>query len=112
MLFNPFDFSHVQWLLAPLFIFGRYFMVSLLLFAVFYGWKRRAWFVRKIQQKFPAGNDYRREIGFSIPTSPIFTVVSWLCLGTPLRDDTYTSHFPFEKKAHRLNAIGHRFKGF
>ena len=55
---------------------------------MFYSWKRRVWFVRKIQQKFPAGSDYRREIGFSILTSLIFSFVAWFCLGTPLREYT------------------------
>lgn len=79
-------FLHPQyWLALPLLIFGRYFVLCMLSFAVFYGWKRRDWLYRKIQQRFPREKDYYREIGYSLLTAVIFAATGWLCLGTPLR---------------------------
>jgi len=84
-MFNPNEFSEYQWLIVPFIIFGRYFVTCLILYALFYLWKRRAMLYRKIQQRFPKDADLRREIGYSALTSVIFAVVVWLCLGTPFR---------------------------
>ena len=84
-MFNPTDFTALQWLLVPLIIFGRYVVLSALLFLLFYGWKRREWLYLKIQQRFPNPSDYQREIGYSALTSLIFGLVAWLCLGTEFR---------------------------
>lgn len=87
-MFNPIDFSPTRWLMTPLFIFARYAVLSGLSFLIFYAWKRRAWLSRKIQQRFPAGSDYRREIGYSFITACIFGAMAWLWLGTSLRSCT------------------------
>lgn len=87
-MFNPTEFSAYQWLIVPFIIFGRYVVFCTVSYSVFYAWKRRAWLYRKIQQKFPKRADYLREIGYSALASAIFAVISWLCLGTPLRQYT------------------------
>jgi sterol desaturase/sphingolipid hydroxylase (fatty acid hydroxylase superfamily) len=87
-MFNPTEFSILQWLLSPALVFGRYAFYAALGFAVFYVWKRRAWFHLKIQQRFPQREDYLREVLHSLLTSFIFAFVAWLCLGTPLREHT------------------------
>ena len=77
-----------KWLLTPFFIFGRYLFLCAWLFGLFYAWKRRAWWMRKIQQRFPRRADYLREIGYSALTAVIFAIMGWLWLGTPLRGYT------------------------
>ena len=87
-MFDPTDFSIARWLLVPVLIFARYAVLCGLLFIIFYGWKRREWLFRKIQQRFPGDRDFRREIGYSFLSACIFGVVAWLCLGTSLREMT------------------------
>ena len=84
-MFLPIDAPFYKWLIAPFIIFGRYFLLCSWLFALFYLWKQRDWFARKIQQRFPRQADYQREIAFSAGTALIFGAVAWLCTGTPLR---------------------------
>lgn len=91
MFFSPVHLSGTQWLIVPFIIFGRYAVISLLLFSLFYVWKRRDWLRLKIQQRFPQNADYWREIGFSALTSVIFGWVVWLCLGTSFRE--YTQYY-------------------
>lgn len=74
-----------KWLIAPAIIFCRYAMLCLWLTGLFYLWKRRAWLYRKIQQSFPKGSDFRREIGYSALTALIFGTMAALCFATPLR---------------------------
>ena len=88
-MFNPTEFSVFQWLLMPLFIFGRYVVPAGIFFLIFYVWKRQAWIHLKIQPKFPAMSDYQREIGFSALTSLIFGVVAWLCMFMRRRAQEY-----------------------
>ena len=87
-MFDPTQFTLAHWLLSPLVIFGRYAVMCIVCYLIFYTWKRRLWLYRKIQQKFPQPSDYQREIGYSALTSIIFGVVSWLWLGTSLRQYT------------------------
>jgi Delta7-sterol 5-desaturase len=87
-MFDPTEFSILQWLLLPALVFARYAFYAALGFFVFYVWKRRAWFHLKIQQRFPRREDYLREVLHSLLTSFIFAFVAWLCLGTPLREHT------------------------
>ena len=87
-MFNLTEFSASHWLLVPLIIFGRYVILAAVAYGVFYVWKRRAWFFRKIQQKFPLRSDYAREVGYSAVSSAIFAAMAWLCLGTSLRPYT------------------------
>lgn len=84
-MFDLSQFSPLKWLLMPAIIFLRYVLFALLPFLVYYIWKRREQWFRKIQQRFPQPTDYQREIVYSALTSLIFTAVTWLCLGTPLR---------------------------
>ncbi len=74
-----------SFLIAPLLVFGRYFVTCAILFGLFYVWKRRAWLSRKIQARFPTAADVRREIGYSALTSVIFAALALVCLKTPLR---------------------------
>ncbi len=72
-------------LIAPLVVFGRYVLTCAIVFGIFYVWKRRDWWARKIQLRFPSGADMRREIGYSALTSVIFAAMALVCLKTPLR---------------------------
>lgn len=56
-------------------ISSRYFIVALIGFLIFYVIFRRKFFYKKIQQKFPANNDYIRELGFSLITMFIFSSI-------------------------------------
>jgi len=81
--------------IVPLFIIilMRYAIIAFLAYLIFYVIKRRAWQYRRIQFRFPAANDYAREIGYSLLTAVIFTVVGYLTFMTPFREVThiYTS---------------------
>lgn len=81
--------------IVPLFIviLLRYVLIALLGYLVFYVIKRKAWQYRRIQFRFPAANDYAREVGYSLVTAVIFTVIGYLTFMTPFRDLTmvYTS---------------------
>lgn len=90
-MFDLTQFSPLKWLLMPAIIFLRYVLFALLPFLVYYVWKRRDQWYRKVQQRFPLATDYQREIVFSALTSLIFAAVTWLCLGTPLR--VYTRYY-------------------
>lgn len=96
MLFDA-EINAATFLIAPLVVFGRYFLVCSILFGWFYGWKRRAWLNRKIQSRFPNAVDLRREIGYSLVTSVIFAGMTLLWLATPLR--AYTKFYT-EVNAH------------
>ncbi len=65
--------------------FLRYLLAAMPAFLIFYVWKKKAWGRKKIQSKFPKSQDYFREIGYSIATLAIFTLVGLLIIGTPLR---------------------------
>ncbi|MBV6442852.1 MAG: sterol desaturase family protein [Haliscomenobacteraceae bacterium CHB4] len=84
-MFDLTHFSPAQWFFVPAIIFGRYVLYCALPFLFFYAWKRREQLYRKIQQHFPKPSDYQRETLYSALTSVIFAVVTWCCLGTPLR---------------------------
>jgi lathosterol oxidase len=62
----------LAWLLTSVFIFLRYAIPASLVFLLIYKWKRKAWFARKIQQKFPETAQLRHEIAYSALTSFIF----------------------------------------
>jgi lathosterol oxidase len=73
-----------RFLIILLVIVLRYLILASIVFFVFYRVRRKAWFFRKIQQKFPAGRDYRREISFSISTALIFATLGYLFFFGPL----------------------------
>ncbi|MEZ4918905.1 MAG: sterol desaturase family protein [Saprospiraceae bacterium] len=89
-MFLPESFEY-RWIVFPLIIFGRYFLLCAWAFALFYLWKRKDWLHRKIQQRFPKDSDMRREIGYSFLTALIFGGMAWLTLGSPLR--AYTQFY-------------------
>jgi sterol desaturase/sphingolipid hydroxylase (fatty acid hydroxylase superfamily) len=90
-MFDLSQFTTLKWFFVPFVIFMRYAVFCLIPFVVFYVWKRRNQWFRKIQQRFPQASDYQREILYSALTSVIFGVVTWLCLGTPFR--AYTQYY-------------------
>jgi sterol desaturase/sphingolipid hydroxylase (fatty acid hydroxylase superfamily) len=61
----------------------RYFILAGLAFLIYYVLLKKKRAFRKIQQRFPAGKDYRRELLYSVLTIFIFTLVPWLILGNP-----------------------------
>jgi sterol desaturase/sphingolipid hydroxylase (fatty acid hydroxylase superfamily) len=72
---------------------SRYFLVAGTGFLVFYILLRRLMASRKIQQRFPQGRDYLREIGYSVLTISIFTLVPVLLI----KNDSmrpYTTFYP------------------
>lgn len=54
---------------------SRYFAVALVAFLIFYILFRRKFFYRKIQKKFPKTKDYLRELGYSLSTMVIFSLI-------------------------------------
>jgi len=60
----------------------RYFITASIAFVSFYIIFRKLVASRKIQDKFPKLNDYRRDIGYSTLTIFIFTVIAVLSLKT------------------------------
>ena len=64
--------------------FLRYLLTALPLFLIFYVWEKKAWRRKKIQVKFPQLKDYQREIGYSIITILIFSLVGVLVTASPL----------------------------
>ncbi len=65
--------------------FLRYFLAAMPAFLIFYVWKKKRWGGGKIQDKFPKRQDYYREIGYSVVTLAIFTLVGLVIIGTPLK---------------------------
>jgi Delta7-sterol 5-desaturase len=53
----------------------RYLLFAGLAFLVFYVWFKRKPLLKKIQERWPAGTDYRREVLFSVITFVIFALV-------------------------------------
>ena len=68
--------------------FLRYFIASGLAFLFFYILLKNKWKHKKIQLKFPANSDYRREIIYSLITLVIFTGIAMLVFASPLREYT------------------------
>ena len=67
----------------------RYVIFAGIAWLVYYRFLRAKISFRKIQQRFPSGKDYRREIGYSILTVFIFAAVPWVLLSTPIQQYTY-----------------------
>jgi sterol desaturase/sphingolipid hydroxylase (fatty acid hydroxylase superfamily) len=57
-------------------LLGRYMLFAGTAYFIFYVWKRRAFLHRRIQQAFPKGKDYRREVGYSLSTFTVFALIS------------------------------------
>jgi sterol desaturase/sphingolipid hydroxylase (fatty acid hydroxylase superfamily) len=71
----------------------RYLILAFLGYLIFYVIFRKRWQHKRIQLGFPAANDFRREVGYSIFTAIIFTAVGYLTFMTPFKQFTqvYTS---------------------
>jgi sterol desaturase/sphingolipid hydroxylase (fatty acid hydroxylase superfamily) len=69
----------------------RYFLFAGLAFFLFYILFRKLTWFRKIQPKFPAIDDYAREIGYSVMTITIFALIPIVMLGSPIRE--YTTYY-------------------
>lgn len=63
---------------------SRYFIFAGIAFFLFYIVLRRDYTFRKIQPKYPAISDYFREIGYSILTMSLFTLVPMFLIKSPL----------------------------
>lgn len=66
----------------------RYVLLASAAFIIYYRVRRKVLSFRKIQLKFPASRDYRREILFSISTSLIFAVLGYLFFFGPIAEYT------------------------
>jgi sterol desaturase/sphingolipid hydroxylase (fatty acid hydroxylase superfamily) len=65
-------------------IFVRYVVLAAIAFVLYYVLFRSSWSFRKIQLKFPAATDYRREFLYSVSTSIIFATLGYLFFFGPL----------------------------
>lgn len=65
-------------------IFLRYLIIAAVAFLIFYVIRKEAWRFKRIQQKFPAGKDYWREIAYSVGTAFVFAAVGYIVFLTPL----------------------------
>lgn len=54
---------------------GRYFVIALILFLIFYVLLRQKLLYQKIQTRFPKTTDYLREAGYSLSTIVIFSFI-------------------------------------
>jgi Delta7-sterol 5-desaturase len=80
--------SFSNWYPVALIIAMRYFIIAGLAWLFFYVWfKNKCWY-KKIQLRWPANSDIRREIGYSVLTILIFSAVPYLLLDTPVRQFT------------------------
>ena len=73
-------------------IFFRYVLLASIAFGVFYQLFKSSWSFRKIQLKFPAFGDYRREFLYSVTTSIIFATLGYLFFFGPLVRYTMVYH--------------------
>src|SRR5437764_15486576 len=67
----------------------RYVIIAGVAWLVYYRFLRTKISFSKIQQRFPSGKDYRREIGYSILTVFIFAAVLWVFISTRIQKYTY-----------------------
>lgn len=66
----------------------KYLLISGLLFLIFYVLLRKKNINRKIQKKWPNSKDYYRELGYSLSTMIIFSLIGFIIFGTELRNYT------------------------
>jgi sterol desaturase/sphingolipid hydroxylase (fatty acid hydroxylase superfamily) len=76
-------FPNSSWFSIFTLVSLRYFLLAGLAFVIWYVLLRKKISFRKIQQRFPKGSDYRREVVYSLSTILIFTFIPWLLLGNP-----------------------------
>ena len=74
----------------------RYFLVAGIAWLTWYVLLRDQLLYKKIQQRFPKGEDYRRELGYSFLTIFVFTCITSLLLLTPIKH--YTQFYAVAKQ--------------
>ncbi|MDB5209174.1 MAG: sterol desaturase, partial [Sediminibacterium sp.] len=62
---------------------ARYFMFAAIGFTVYYIVFRKRFFYQKIQSRFPKNTDVLREMGYSVLTIAIFSLVSLILFTHP-----------------------------
>lgn len=72
------DMFFVKWLFTALFMTMRYAFFAGGLFLLFYVWKRKDWFYRKVQQKFPEKKRIVHEVRYSLSSFVIFSLMATL----------------------------------
>jgi lathosterol oxidase len=69
----------------------RYLIIAGIAWLVYYKFLRNKILFKKIQQRTPSGNDYLREISYSVLTVFIFAAVPWVLLSDPVKP--YTQYY-------------------
>lgn len=70
-----------NWFAYFFIVSSRYLVIAGLAFFIWYILLRKRILFKKIQQRFPSGKDYQREILFSLFTMFLFAFVAWFFLG-------------------------------
>jgi sterol desaturase/sphingolipid hydroxylase (fatty acid hydroxylase superfamily) len=78
----------------------RYLVIAGIAWLVYYLLLRRKIAFKKIQQRFPLGKDYRREVGYSVLTVFIFAAVPWLLLS-----DAFVGYTWYYKDIHEHSTL-------
>jgi len=76
------------WLAIFVLLSVRYLVIAGTAALIWYGWRGRRAFSRKIQQRWPRLKDYGREVGYSFLSFVIFAGIATLVLAGPLRPYT------------------------
>lgn len=84
-------FFQSSWLIG-----GRYFMIAGIAFLLFYVIWRKRFLYKKIQQRFPRYSDYVREMGYSVLTICIFSLVSVVLFKHPRVAPHTTRYYSIE----------------
>jgi len=66
----------------------RYLIIASIAFLIFYRIRKKVWSYKKIQTRFPARQDYYREISYSLLTALIFSLIGYGLFMTPIRPYT------------------------
>lgn len=65
-------------------VFFRYLLLASIAYLIFYKVCKKSWSWKKIQPRFPARSDYRREFLYSLSTSAIFAALGYLFFFGPI----------------------------
>ncbi|MFA7273470.1 MAG: sterol desaturase family protein [Crocinitomicaceae bacterium] len=76
--------------LRRLFVFNlfRYAFFAVLGYFIWYILFKKKWQFKKIQSVFPKGSDYRREIGYSLVTVILFSIIGYAVVSEPISNFT------------------------
>jgi|TARA_R110000737_G_scaffold17480_2_gene35197 lathosterol oxidase len=80
------------------FNFFRYALIAAIFFFIWYVVFRKKWSFKKIQNDFPKNSDYKREIGYSLFTVVLFSVVAYIMLTEPVSNYTLR-YFEFSDRS-------------